>query len=616
MSQKSIKQPLRLVTESWGTRVGLVLAMAGNAVGFGNFLRFPVQAVQNGGGAFIIPYLISLVILGLPLLLIEWSSGRWGGKHGHHSTPFILHSLNSKALWKYVGVFGIFCNVAIASYYCYIESWTMSYIYHSIAGTFNGLDQHQTAGFFENYLDVTTSTTGIPFEGIIFYVFCLALNTWILSKGLSGGVEKASKIGVPLLIFFGIFLAIRGITMKAGSQGAIFDGFEGLNFLWTPQFDSLTNPKVWLAAAGQIFFTLSVGMGSIQCYASYLKEKDDIAANAMSAGFMNEFVEIVLGSSIIIPISVGYLGIDRVVELTGLGGLGLAFRTMPFLFEQWGAILSAVAGAAFFGLLFFAGITSSLAMGTPVLGFMKDEFKWPRERSALAFGILVLILGLPTVFFFQQGVFDEYDYWAGTVSLVVFAMLEAILFAWFYGADKGWAEIQKGADIKIPGIFRYLIKYVTPVVLIIVFFGSLIRPVADDWSKISIRGWELHNESILGQIMHKGIGPNNTYFADTLYSENAGVVDSVFIMRKKNFVRVSPEGLNTDFSKKYRYTEEQELLVKVGDRIDVGTPIIKGEITNRLMYIDLARGILLTVFAGIALLVFIAYRKRKREKNI
>jgi NSS family neurotransmitter:Na+ symporter len=362
-------------TEAWGSRVGLVLAMAGNAVGFGNFLRFPVQAVQNGGGAFIIPYLVSFLLMGIPLLFIEWSSGRFGGKYRHHSTPFILQSMDRRWIWKYVGVFGIFSNIAIAAYYCYIESWTMSYVIHSIIGTFDGLNQTQVASFFSDYLDVKTSTTGIPYEALVFFVLCIALNAWILSKGLSSGVEKVAMIGMPLLIIFGIFLAVKGITLKAGVQGAINDGTVGLNFLWTPDFTSLANPKVWLAAAGQIFFTLSVGMGSIQCYASYLKKRDDVALNAMSAGWMNEFVEVVLGSAVIIPIGIGYLGIDKIIELTNVGGLGLGFRTMPFLFEQWGPVLSAVAGVAFFGLLFFAGITSSLAMGTPGMGFLMDEFK-------------------------------------------------------------------------------------------------------------------------------------------------------------------------------------------------------------------------------------------------
>jgi len=610
---KQSYKPKLIKKEAWGSRIGLVLAMAGNAVGFGNFLRFPVQAVQNGGGAFIIPYLVSLVLLGLPLLMIEWSTGRFGGKFGHHSTPFIMNSLSKQRIWRYVGVFGIFSNIAIASYYCYLESWTMSYVFHSIAGTFNSMDQHQVAGFFENYLDVTTSTTGIPFEAIVFFILCLALNTWILSKGLSGGIEKAAKIGVPLLIIFGIFLAIKGITMKAGNQGAIFDGFEGLNFLWTPNYGSLASPKVWLAAAGQMFFTLSVGMGTIQCYASYVKEKEDIALNSMSAGFTNEFVEIVLGSSIIIPISVGYLGIDRVVELTNQGSLGLAFRTMPYLFEQWGTILSAIAGMAFFGLLFFAGITSSLAMGTPILGFLKDEFKWSRKRSALAFGIGVLVLGLPTVFFFQKGVFDEYDYWAGTVSLVVFAMLEAILFAWVFGLDKGWKEINEGADIKIPVLFKYLLKYVTPVMLIAIFFGALAAPVNDDWSKLSIKGWEVSPASIIGKITHKGEGPNKKYFAHTFYSENDGTVDSIFIKRKKHYIRVGQAGDKDLVAKTYQYSTKMKLLVGVGDFVSIGDPLYEGRVINNKFYVDMSRLLLLLVFIGISFAVYYAFKKNAHK---
>src|SRR5690554_2209299 len=157
-------------SDGWGSRVGLILAMAGNAVGLGNFLRFPVQAVQNGGGAFIIPYLVCFVVMGIPLLFIEWSSGRFGGRHGNHSTPYILDSMVKGRILKYIGVFGIFTNIAVAAYYCYIESWTMSYVYHSIIGTFNGMSQADVANFFNTYGDVGKSTTGIPYEAVIFYI--------------------------------------------------------------------------------------------------------------------------------------------------------------------------------------------------------------------------------------------------------------------------------------------------------------------------------------------------------------------------------------------------------------------------------------------------------------
>jgi len=488
--------------QSW-TRLGLILAMAGNAVGFGNFLRFPVQAIQNGGGAFIIPYLACFILMGIPLLLVEWSTGRYGGKYGNHSTPFILNSLNKKSIWKYIGVFGIFSNIGIASYYCFIESWTLAYVFHSIIGTFKGLSQLEVEQVFNDYVSLSQNTL-IPYEAIVFYVLCLALNVFILSRGLKG-IEKVARIGMPMLIGFGVILAVKAVTLKSGINGAVYDGSTGLNFLWTPEYESIWSPKVWLAAAGQIFFTLSVGMGSIQCYSSFVHSRDDIALNSMSAGWMNEFVEVVIGAAVIIPIAVGYFGIDRVKELANLGGLALGFKVLPYLFSQWGPVLSTAAGIMWFLLLFFAGITSSLAMGKPCVSFLQDEFKWSDKKASLTVGLAILLLGMPTVFFFNQGVFDQYDYWTGTVSLFVFAMAEIILFSWVFGAERGWKEINRGADIRISVIFKYLIKYVTPVILILVFVGALVSPDANDWpeafrSLFSGNGWPLDNGSVIRQI--------------------------------------------------------------------------------------------------------------------
>ncbi|WP_299704720.1 sodium-dependent transporter [uncultured Pontibacter sp.] len=546
--------------ESWGSRVGLILAMAGNAVGLGNFLRFPVQAVQNGGGAFIIPYLICFLVMGIPLLWIEWSMGRFGGKFGHHSTPFIVDTMHRNRLWKYIGVFGIWTNIAVASYYCYLESWTLSYVFHSIGGTFAGLDQNGVSNFFNEYVSLGESTFGIPYEPIVFFVICLLLNTWILSQGLAKGVERVAKIGMPLLILFGIFLAYKGFTITAGEDGAINDSSVGLNFLWTPNFDELWSPTVWLAAAGQIFFTLSVGMGTVHCYASYVRSKDDIALNAMSAGWMNEFVEVVLGAAILIPISIGYLGIEGVTNLVNSqGGLGLGFRTLPYLFYQWGDVLGAVAGVMWFGLLFFAGITSSLAMGTPWIGFLQDEFNWRRKPAAWSFGLIVLMLGMPTVLFFKYGVFDEYDYWAGTVSLVVFALFESILFAWVFGMNKGWREITSGADIEVPSFYKYIIKFVTPLLLLWVFVGSLITPKGGDWAGAFANGWELDDSSIINKIK------------------------------------------NTSLKRQLAEATDPEVIQQLQDT---------------LFFVNASRTLLVAVFLSIALLVYIAYKKRVREGRI
>lgn len=487
--------------EAWGSRVGLILAMAGNAVGLGNFLRFPVQAVQNGGGAFIIPYLVSFLLMGIPLLWVEWAMGRFGGRYGDHSTPFILDNMTKKKLWKYFGVFGIFTNIGVMAYYTYIESWTLTYTIRSLKGDFLGMDLTTVGQVFDNYVDISGGVN-FPILALGAFILTLVINIYILSKGLSGGIEKVAKIAMPILILFGVFLAIMAITMGGTGRCADCDSHIGLNFLWEPDYSSLKNPMVWLAAAGQIFFTLSVGMGTIQCYSSYIKQKDDIALNAMSAGWMNGFVEIVLGASVVIPIAVGYLGLDWV---KANAGFDMAFKTMPYLFDQWGSVLAIIAGVAWFGLLFFAGITSSLAMGTPWMGFVQDEFNWSRKKASWTLGVILFVLALPTIFFYEYGVFGEYDYWTGTVSLVVFALAEVILFAWIFGMDKGWNEITHASDMKVPGIYRPIIKYITPVFILVIFLASLFKPEGGDWAAAFAGNWKLDKGSIIGNIMHIGI---------------------------------------------------------------------------------------------------------------
>jgi len=595
--------------EAWGTRLGLILAMAGNAVGLGNFLRFPIQAIQNGGGAFIIPYLVSFVLLGIPLMLVEWSTGRYAGLRGHHSSPFVLQSLDKRPYWKYIGVIGLFSNIVIASYYCYIESWTLSYVYHSIIRTFDGMTEIQVSDFFDDYLRISTSTTGIPYESILFYILCLSINVWILSQTLRKGIERAAKFFMPLLIIFGLFLVVKIVTIKAGEQGAIYDGWVGLEFLWTPDLKSLSDPKVWLSAAGQIFFTLSLGMGCIQCYASYLKENDDVVLNSMTAGFMNEFVEIVIGGSIIIPISIGYFGIDKVMDLCQIGGFGLGFRTMPYLFEQWGDVLASLAGIAFFGLLFGAGITSSLAMGAPIVGFLKDNFGWSRKKGALAFGSIILAFGIPTVLFFSKGVFDEYDYWGGTVALVLYATAEIILFSWIFGVNRGWELIHQGADMRMPGIFKFILRYITPTMLILILLASAVKPKNDDWSLLSLQGWELDKNSIIGELSHKDIGPNNTWFAKEYFAERDGLVHKITATEKGNMLEI----LSANTIKSYHLPSRHTLMVSEGDRIKAGDVLYKGKIVNTVFYIDSARIGLLILFLMLCFFVWKAANKKSHN---
>ena len=563
--------------QAWGSRIGLILAMAGSAVGLGNFVRFPIQAIQNGGGAFIIPYLVSFLLMGIPLSLIEWSTGKYGGLAGKHSPPMITYAVAKKKAWKYIGVMGIFSSFIISAYYCYIESWTLTYTFHSLLSTFTGMTEEDVSNFFLRYLDLHESTLGIPYENVFFFIVCVIINVFILSLGIKNGIEKVSKWMMPTLFLLGLVLVYKAFTLKAGQEGALYDGLMGFDFLWYPQFDSLSNPKVWLAAAGQVFFTMSLGMGALQCYSSYMRAQDDVALNSITAAFTNEFAEVILGSSIIIPIAIGYFGIDQTIAMTENGGLGLGFRVLPYLFSQWGQIWSIIAGFSFFGLLFFASITSCLSISTPTFEFLTCDYGYSRTKSAIIFGIMLTAAGLPTVLFFNQGVFDEYDYWGGTISLFVGGMTEAIMFGWVIGADKGWKMINSHADIHLPRFFVYILRYVTPTILIVIFVSALIKPEGGDWSKLSFKGWELDNSSVLAQLQHKGIGPNNTWTADHFYAENSGKVESV----TENTITIS--------GKTYTVQEDCTADVKVGDNVACGDPIYSGSVVNNVCYVDLTR---------------------------
>ena len=251
-------------------------------------------------------------------------------------------------------------------------------------------------------------------------------------------------------------------------------------------------------------------------------------------------------------------------------------------------------------------------MGTPIMGFLRDEYGWKRKPAAYAFGVSILIFGLPTVLFLQQGVFDEYDYWGGTVSLVVFAMLEVILFSWVFGIEKGWKEINKGADIKIPVFYKYILKYVTPVMLIIVFLAALVRPAGDNWTKMGTDEWQFHEGSIIGQIMHLGNGPNKDYFADEFYSEVDGRVTNID-NSKHGYIEISKE-TDGEMQTVARYSigTDDRLIVKKGDTVKTGQVLYHGSIINNIFFIDMSRLLLLLLFAVISYFVWYAYRKNKK----
>lgn len=458
------------IRDSWGTRLGVIMAVAGSAVGLGNFLRFPVQAAKNGGGAFMIPYFIALLLVGIPLMWVEWSIGRYGGGFEHSTAPGVFHSLWEKNRFiKYFGVIGIFGPLVIMIYYTYIESWTLAYSFFALVQKFSGpLDESSMQAFLRGFQGLEKNqyfSSMVP--AYIFFLITFCVNMVVLNHGIRGGIERFCKIAMPTLLVFGIILAVRVLTLGALDPGrSTWSVAEGLGYLWNPDFSQLKNARVWLAATGQIFFTLSVGIGVIITYASYLKKGDDVALSGLTAVSMNETAEIVLGGSIIIPAAFVFFGPMAIGAIANSGAFNLGFVTMPVVISKMP--LPELFGFLWFGLLFLAGVTSSVSLAQPAVAFLEDEFNISRQRSVAIFGAVTFLLCNGAIFFLGKGVVDELDFWGGTFCLVLFATVEVILFGWIFGINKAWEEVHHGADMKIPSIYKYIIKFVTPAFLLVV----------------------------------------------------------------------------------------------------------------------------------------------------
>lgn len=454
--------------DSWGSRLGIIMAVAGSAVGLGNFLRFPGQVAQNGGGAFMIPYFISLVLLGIPLMWIEWTLGRYGGGFEHGTAPGIFHTLWEKNRFiKYFGVIGIFGPLVIFIYYTYIASWTLGYSILSITGKCaQAGSETQMKQLLANYQGLNNpglfngSTLGISC-----FIITFIINIAVIAYGIKGGIERLCKIAMPILFLCGTVILIRVLTLRAPNPlRPDWNIFNGLGFMWNPDFSALKNPKVWLAAAGQIFFTLSVGIGVILTYASYLSKGDDVVLSGLSAVSTNEFAEVILGGSIVIPAAFVFFGPVDIQSIAQGGLFNLGFVTMPLVLNQ--IPLSMLFGFIWFFLLFLAGITSSVSLAQPAIAFLEDEFDISRKKAVKIFAFITFFLCIPAIIFISKGVVDELDFWGGTFCLVLFATVESILFAWVFGMDRAWEEIHHGADLAVPKVYKFIIKYVTPLFLL------------------------------------------------------------------------------------------------------------------------------------------------------
>ncbi len=464
---------LQPAKENWGSRMGVVLAVAGSAVGLGNFLRFPGTAVNNGGGAFMIPYLISFVLLGIPIAWCEWTIGRLGGRYGQNSGPGIMYALWRRAPAKGVGTLTLIVPMLVYMYYVLIEAvclrYSLEFFAHGFVDRFGqavssaaGTGEinavvHSAQGFMRQMFGMANN--GALFEGsMLWYVFfCFLVNFFIIYRGVTRGIERFCKLAMPLLIGCAVVILIRVFTLNETVDGR--DIGSGLGFMWNPDWAKLKEPEVWLRAAGQIFFSMSVGFGLILCYASYLRRDDDVVLSSLSAASTNEFCEVVLGGLIVVPAAFLFLGPANATGST----FTLGFVTMPAIMHFMP--LGSLFGGLWFGLLFLAAVTSSISMLQPAIAFLEDGFGLKRRASVVMLGLVSTFgAGLIMYFSLNLSALAATDFWC-EFMMILAGLAQVLIFGWIIGAERGVQEANRGADLQIPHFVVFLLRYITPTFL-------------------------------------------------------------------------------------------------------------------------------------------------------
>lgn len=484
--------------QEWGSRIGVILAVSGSAVGLGNFLRFPGQAAQNGGGSFMIPYFLALLLLGIPIGWAEWAMGRYGGRKGFHSAPAIMGVVGKGAIARYLGVIGVLIPLVVYFYYILIESWCLSYAFNYFVNGGVGIDsgvaiadQTKVANdHFDNFTGANfdgVMLDGAIHESVVFWAIVFAINVALVYRGISKGIEKFCRIAMPVMAVCALIVLARVLTLGTpDAANPDQNVWNGLGQMWNPSFEALRNPQTWLAAAGQIFFSLSVGFGVIINYASYMKKKDDVVVSGLTSSATNEMFEVGFGGMITIPAAFVFLGASGTIAAVQTGSFGLGFKTLPVVFAQMPA--GNLIGGFWFFMLFLAAITSSLSMLQPTLAFFEEALGISR-KAATTLLVGVSLVGSTFVLYFSKGLtaLGVLDDWVGTLGIFVLAMVQILCFGWVFGIDRGWREMHQGAQIQLWNGFRFVIRYLTPLFLILVFaafcysnLGSWIAAVAEN----------------------------------------------------------------------------------------------------------------------------------------
>ena len=450
-----IKSKRKSIHGQWSSRLAFVLAATGSAVGLGNIWRFPYITGENGGGAFVLVYILCVLLVGIPIMMAEIMIGRRGRQSPINTMQALAEEEGLNPAWRYLGWLGMAAGFLILSFYSVVAGWTLDYIYRAGSGSFTVATDEEIVGIFESLL----SNTELLF---ILHTLFMAITTIIVSMGVRSGLERAVKFLMPAL--FILLLLMVGYAMST-------DGFNrGLSYLFNPDFSKLS-AEGFLAALGQAFFSLSLGMGAIMIYGSYLPQNASIVKTTVSIAFADTLVAILAGIAIF-PLVFAY-------GLEPDSGAGLIFVTLPIAFGQmpYGQFF----GTGFFILLMFAAWTSSISLLEPAVAWLVENRGISRAKSAALAGLLAWILGIGSVLSFNlwkdlklfgKTYFDIMDYITSNVMLPLGGLLVAIFAAWLMSRNSSFEEL-KFKRVSTYNTWRFIVRYISPVGVILIFLHAI-----------------------------------------------------------------------------------------------------------------------------------------------
>ena len=444
---------------NFGSKLGVILASAGSAVGLGNIWRFPYETGNHGGAAFILIYLGCILLLGLPIMIAEFLIGR----HSQANTARAYQILAPGTQWRWVGRMGVLAGFLILGYYSVVAGWTLEYIFEAVSNSFAGKTPAEFISSFQSF-------SSNPWRPALWLTLFLLATHFIIVKGVEKGIEKSSKIMMPTLFIIILVLVGCSVTLPGASRG--------IEFLLQPDF-SKVDGNVFLGAMGQAFFSLSLGMGCLCTYASYFSKDTNLTRTAFSVGIIDTFVAVLAGF-IIFPAAFS-------VGIQPDAGPSLIFITLPNVFQQAFSgipVLAYIFSVMFYVLLALAALTSTISLHEVVTAYLHEEFNFTRGKAArlvtagcILLGVLCsLSLGVTKDFtIFGLGMFDLFDFVTAKLMLPLGGLLISIFTGWYLDKKLVWSEITNNGTLKVPiyKLIIFILKYVAPIAISVIFINEL-----------------------------------------------------------------------------------------------------------------------------------------------